>query len=76
MKLVRDKPFDGITDYEWAWTENWVAVAETEVADAAVLLAETLIANGQAEAARRWTLIGRRAAPDDARLERLQANWR
>lgn len=72
LGLIRDKPFDSVIDYEWAWTENWVAVAESEAADAAVLLAETQRANGCDEEAVRAALVGLRAAPDDARLLRLR----
>lgn len=72
LDFVRDKPFDSVIDYEWAWTENWVAVAESEAADAAVLLAEAQLANGCDEETVRAALVGLRAAPDDARLLRLR----
>lgn len=74
LALVRDKPFDSVIDYEWAWTENWVAVAESEAADAAVLLAEAQLASGRTEEAVRASLVGLRAAPDDARLLRLRTS--
>ena len=72
LGLVRDKPFDSVIDYEWAWTENWVAVAESEAADAAVLLAEAQLATGRDEEAVRTSLVGLRAAPEDLRLQRLR----
>ena len=71
LGLVRDKPFDSVIDYEWAWTENWVAVAESEAADAAVLLAQTQLAIGRDVVAVRAALVGLRAAPDDARLQQF-----
>lgn len=72
LDLIRDKPFDSVIDYEWAWTENWVAVAESEAADAAVLLSGTHLAMGRSEEAVRASLVGLRAAPDDARLQDLR----
>jgi DNA-binding SARP family transcriptional activator len=68
LALVRDKPFDSVIDYEWAWAENFVAVAEGEVEDAASLLSERLTHVGRASDADRARLVGLRGAPNGTRL--------
>ena len=76
LDLIRDKPFDSVIDYEWAWTENWVAIAESEAADAAVILAEAQLAANRSEEAVRASLIGLRASPNDGRLRHLHVSTR
>ena len=68
LALVRDKPFDSVIDYEWAWAENFVAVAEGEVEDAASLLSERLTHVGRVSDADRARLVGLRGAPNGTRL--------
>lgn len=68
LALVRDKPFDSVTDYEWAWAENFVAVAEAEVADSAQSLVALLTEAGRHGEASRVRLAGLRGAPDCPQL--------
>lgn len=73
LALVRDKPFDSVADYEWAWTDNFVARAETEIEDAALKLSSLLSNKGDSGNAERARLTGLRGAPDSALLASTSA---
>jgi DNA-binding SARP family transcriptional activator len=71
LELVRGRPFDGVLSgrtYGWVHTEGHARHIEAEVADAADLAAELLLAKGQAIDAR-WA--ARRGLMADPYVERL-----
>ncbi|NLA37774.1 MAG: hypothetical protein GX868_19095, partial [Actinobacteria bacterium] len=68
LALVRDKPFDSVTDYEWAWAENFTSIAESEVEDAALNLMSLLSGAGRSSDAERSRLAGLRGAPGSLQL--------
>jgi len=77
VTLVRGRPFDMPSGFEWAWREGFVGLAERAVATVAHRAAIAHLDAGEADAALVAVDAGLRAVPCDEQLyrDRMHALW-
>lgn len=72
LKLVRGKPLTGIDPGRYAWADTLQQYIISEIADAAMMVAEARLAAGDPRAALEAALIGISAGPEQERLHRAR----